>query len=214
MVSNTDTVVDIDGNVYHTVTIGTQTWMVENLKVTRYSNGDTISNVPDASQWTALTTGAYSNFQNDPSQSDIFGRLYNWYVINDERKIAPEGWHVPGDSEWNILENYLDKSVDTTLAGSRGTDIGCQLKEIGFAHWTASGKEGNNTSGFTALPGGMRRSSSGEFGKPGEYAHWWTSTPHPEAGAWCRDLYYKSCQVGRGNALLASGFSIRCIKDN
>ena len=96
--SQSETVKDIDGNVYHTVTIGTQIWMVENLKTTKYRNGDGIPNVTDNTQWGNLTTWAYCNYNNDAANGTKYGKLYNWYAVNDSRNIAPTGWHVPTDA--------------------------------------------------------------------------------------------------------------------
>lgn len=105
--NNGSTVKDIDGNVYHTIVIGTQTWMLENLKTTKYSNGDPIPNITDSLTWVSLETGAYCNYNNDENNSVIYGRLYNWYSVNDSRKLAPVGWHVPNDSEWRTLTDFL-----------------------------------------------------------------------------------------------------------
>ena len=101
------TVTDIDGNVYHTVTIGTQVWMIENLKVTRYRNGDPIVNVIEATKWDTLTTGAWSYYINDPQYNDPYGKLYNGFAVTDSRKICPKGWHVPNDGEWTALDAYI-----------------------------------------------------------------------------------------------------------
>src|SRR5665648_943598 len=101
------TVTDIDGNVYKTVTIGTQVWMAENLKTTKYRNGDPIPNITDATAWTNLTTGAYCNNNNDANYATTYGRLYNWYAVNDIRNIAPAGWHIPTKAEWTTLTTYL-----------------------------------------------------------------------------------------------------------
>ena len=208
-----DSVADIDGNVYHSIKIGTQIWMLENLKVTHYRNGDSIPNISNTTEWSNLSTGAYCDYDNDSLNSTIYGKLYNWFTIKDGRNIAPKGWHIPTHSEWNILEKYIDSSIDTTIAGSQGTDIGCKLREAGISHWIQSTKEANNSSGFTALPGASRRGMTGVFGRIGEFGHWWTSTEHPASGAWCRDLFYRSCKIGRGNGLKETGFSIRCIKN-
>ena len=100
----TDTITDIDGNVYEIIKIGNQWWMAENLKVTRYSNGDAIPNITDGSEWTNLTTGAYCVYNNENNNNSTYGLLYNWYAIADGRNIAPEGWHIPTDAEWKELE--------------------------------------------------------------------------------------------------------------
>lgn len=209
-----DTLVDIDGNVYHTIKIGTQMWMVENLNVTHYRNGDTIPNVKSSIEWSELSIGAYCNFDNDPNIAKTYGKLYNFYAVQDERNIAPKGWHIPTNSEWNILVKFLDNTVDTTMMGNVGTDIGSKLKEAGSEHWSIP-NEANNSSGFTALPGGSRR-SDGSFGKSGNFGHWWCNTedsPFGLTSGRCIDLYYKSKNLARGNGGKNIGFSLRCIKD-
>jgi uncharacterized protein (TIGR02145 family) len=142
------TVTDIDGNLYNTVVIGTQVWMKENLKVTHYRNGDSIPNVTSDSEWKNLTTGAYCNYLNSVNIANTYGRLYNWYAVNDSRNIAPTGWHIPSESEWMHLINYLG---GYKVAGNK-------LKEAGSTHWhcNTNNAEATNESGFTALPGGFR----------------------------------------------------------
>jgi uncharacterized protein (TIGR02145 family) len=114
--SSSGTVTDIDGNVYQTVTLGGQVWMAENLKVTRYRNGDPIPCVNDASAWSGLSTGAYCHYNNDFNNAAIYGRLYNWYAVSDSRNIAPGGWHVPTDTEWQTLVDLLGGS---SVAGGK-----------------------------------------------------------------------------------------------
>lgn len=209
------TVTDIDGNVYHTVTIGTQVWMVENLKVTKYRNGDPIPNVTDVTAWSNLTTGAYCNYNNDANNSITYGSLYNWYAVYDNRKITPTGWHVATDSEWNILEKYLDSTVDITAIGPVGTDIGSKLKEAGTTHWNSPNTDATNSSGFSAMPGGGRYYTgvSVVFGSIGDYGYWWSATEYGVAGAWLRYLNYDNSQVNRNYSHKEYGFSVRCVRD-
>jgi len=143
--SSTGTMTDIDGNVYETVTIGTQVWMAENLKVTHYRNGNTILHIIDWFSWFTLT-GAYCEYDNDVNNVAVYGRLYNWYAVNDSRYIAPVGWHVPSDAEWLTLVDYL--GGDTVADG--------KMKEIGTTHWVSPNTGATNESGFSALPGGYR----------------------------------------------------------
>lgn len=151
-------VIDIDGNVYQIVTIGTQVWMAENLKVTHYRNGDVIPNVTDGPTWAGLTTGAYCEYDNNVASVATYGRLYNWYAAVDTRNIAPDGWHVPSDEEWKQLETYLGMSqAEADAIGLRGSDEGGMLKETGTSHWDSPNTGATNESGFTALPGGHRR---------------------------------------------------------
>jgi uncharacterized protein (TIGR02145 family) len=200
------TVSDKDGNVYNPVTIGTQVWLIENLKVTHYRNGDPIDNVTDQTQWDALTAGAYSNYNNDVSNAVTYGRLYNWYAVSDIRNIAPEGWHVPTVSDWTTLLDYLG-----------GTSVACnKLRETGNVHWDAlNGGDGNkyatNSSGFTALPGGFR--IVGEtFEYMSDFGFWWSNS---ESSADNADyLYMTITSVSLESYKKAIGGSVRCIKDS
>jgi uncharacterized protein (TIGR02145 family) len=197
------TVTDIDGNVYYTVTIGTQVWMVENLKTTKYRNGEAIPNVTDATSWNNLTTGAYCNYDNNSGNSTTFGRLYNWYAVNDSRNIAPYGWHVPTDAECTTLTTYLGGE---SVAGGK-------LKEAGTSHWISPNTGATNETGFTALPGGYRY-NYGAFYGIGYNGYWWSSTEDDTLNAWYRYMYYADGHVIRSNISKISGFSVRCVRDN
>ena len=197
------TVTDIDGNVYHTIKIGTQVWMLENLKTTKYRNGDTIPNVNDTTQWESLTTtGAYCNYDNNPDNSAIYGLLYNWMTVTGSDSIAPKGWHVPTQIEWTILSNYL---------GGLGPAAG-KLKEAGTAHWQAPNVGATNEVLFTALPGGMRI-SYGKFTGLGYLGAWWTSTGDAAYDAWGRYINYNDSTLYRYDDTRKVGFSVRCIMD-
>src|SRR4030042_1310495 len=194
-------VTDIDGNVYHTVTIGTQVWMVENLKVTHYRNGDSIPDVSDGTEWGSLKTGAYCNYNNDPNNTDTYGRLYNWYVVIDSRKICPAGWHVPTDKDWEILEAYLGGEP---IAGGN-------MKEEGIAHWKDPNTGATNESGFTALPGGYRR-FDGIFHYLGGYGYWWSTREYNDAYAWYHYMGFSYSNLNKYYYSKKLGFSIRCVK--
>jgi len=196
------TVTDIDGNVYQTVLIGDQCWMMENLKVTHYRNGDPIPNVTDNSTWEGLTSGAYCEHNNDPGNVATYGRLYNWYAVDDSRNIAPEGWHVPTDAEWQVLVDYL--GVDGVAGG--------KLKEAGTTHWVSPNTGATNESGFTALPGGYRCYDGG-FYNMSSHAYFWSSTEYDDNYAWSRSLGFNYSEVGRSYGSKDYGFSIRCVKD-
>jgi uncharacterized protein (TIGR02145 family) len=196
------TVTDIDGNVYQTVTIGTQVWMAENLKVTHYRNGEAIPNVTDNTTWYNLTTGAYCEYNNDLNNVATYGRLYNWHAVGDSRNIAPTGWHVPTDAEWQTLVDYLGGS---SVAGGK-------MKEAGTTHWLSPNTGATNESGFSGLPGGGR-SSNGPYDYVGYYACFWSSTEGSSSGAWCRYLYCGNSVVTRLNDDKHLGFSVRCVKD-
>jgi uncharacterized protein (TIGR02145 family) len=185
--SNTDddpaTVTDIDGNVYNTVKIGNQLWLAENLKVTRYSNGDPIPKVTDNAQWESLTTGAYCEYMNDSSNASIYGYLYNWYAVNDSRGLAPKGWHVHTSNEWGIMQEHLGHN-------------GGKLKETGTNNWEHPNEGATNESGFSALPGGFR-DLNGVFGGMGYTAFFWTSTEPYESGqgAEFHELHHNSIDI-------------------
>jgi len=198
-----NTVTDIEGNVYNTVTIGTQVWMIENLKTTKYRNSDTIANVTGNSAWASTSTGAYCNYNNNVNSSITYGRLYNWYAVNDNRNIAPVGWHVPTDSDWTTLTTYL---------GGEGV-AGGKLKESGTTHWQSPNTGATNETGFTALPGGDRLFSTGVFYDKGVYGFYWSSTTKDASTAWVRALDYGYSNVSRSNNAKSNGFSVRCIKD-
>ncbi len=192
-------VTDIDGNVYQTLVIGSQVWMAENLKVTHYQNGDPIPNIIDGSSWAGLTYGAYCEYNNDTLNFPIYGRLYNWYAATDGRNIAPAGWHVPSDAEWQTLIDYL---------GGDGT-AGGKMKAAGIDHWNSPNTGATDESGFTALPSGYR-AFDGSFGDIGNYATFWSGSG---SDSWARYLGYNYSQINRYLEGKHDGYSIRCVKD-
>jgi uncharacterized protein (TIGR02145 family) len=197
-----DTVTDMDGNVYHTIAIGTQIWMVENLKTTRYCNGDAIQEITGNKALGNLTQGAYCNYGNKSNNADTYGRLYNWNAVKDSREIAPPGWHVATDEEWETLITHLGAKEE----------VGGKLKEADTKHWESPNKDATNNTGFTALPGGYRK-HSGTFCGIGNYGGWWSSSESKAANAWGRLMYYYNSAVYRVNYAKKSGFSVRCVKD-
>lgn len=207
------TVTDYDGNVYQTVLIGDQCWMMENLKVTHYRNGDPIPNVTDDTEWENLTTGAYCEYDNDPVNVETYGRIYNWYTVDTSANIAPEGWHVPTDAEWKQLEMYLGMSqAQADDTGWRGTDEGGKLKDTTLL-WNAPNTDATNESGFTALPGGSRNYDGFILGM-GYSASFWSSTEDDSIDAWSRHLYSGNSQVYRlGGSTRRNGCSVRCVRD-
>lgn len=211
--SASNTVTDIDGNVYQTVTIGNRVWMAENLKVTHYRNGDPIPHVTDGITWGGLGTGAYCEYNNNPANVATYGILYNWYAVDDSRNIAPAGWHVPSDEELKQLELYLGMSqAEADSDGARGTDEGGKLKETGTTHWDSPNEGATNESGFTAVPGGYRLSTGYCFGMGGG-AYFWSSTELDSFNAWDRSLIYLDSQVSRESFSKRFGFSVRCVRD-
>jgi uncharacterized protein (TIGR02145 family) len=209
--ADTGTVTDFDGNVYKTIKLGNQWWMAENLRVAHYANGDSIPEVTDFS-WGSLTTGACCTYI--PDSLIVYGRLYNWYAVADNRGIAPAGWHVPTDEEWKKLEMFLGMSQgDADFTGWRGTDEGGKLKENGLVHWMTPNTGATNESGFTALPGGERM-DSGLFGLITRHGFWWSSTEFDAEHAWFRLLRHDESKVYRANGYHKRyGYSVRCIKD-
>ena len=195
--------IDIDGNVYSTSTYcGEQTWMKSNLNVSRYRNGDIIPQVTDSSQWKNLTTGAWCYYNNDPANGAIYGKLYNWYAINDPRKLAPIGYHIPTDGEWSSLTTCLGGNV---VAGGA-------LKEAGTSHWISPNTIATNTSGFTSLPGGLR-SYLGGFNSINMYGYWWSATLNGTTWAWTEVMKYNSGESNKGAMDRKSGAAVRCVKD-
>lgn len=183
------------------VTICTQIWMVKNLDVSTYRNGDPIPLVTFGPAWETLTTGAYCYYENNTANGTVYGKLYNWYAVNDPRGLAPAGWHIPTDAEWAILSTCL------------GGDLvsGGKMKETGTTHWPSPNTGATNSSGFTGLPGAIRF-SGGSFGNSG-FGFWWSSTEKDASNAWYRYLGYNFAELARTNDPKQAGFSVRCVKD-
>ena len=185
------------------VTIGTQEWTVCNLDVTTYSNGDPIPEVTDAATWNALTTGAWCYYNNDPINGSKYGKLYNGYAVNDPRGLAPIGYHIPTDAEWDTLTTFLG---GVAVAGGK-------MKEGGFCHWNAPNTGATNSSIFTAFSGGCR----GDFGLfiyIGTNGDWWSSTQNGLGFNYIRYISYLSANSNSGLYVPYYGFSVRLIKDN
>jgi len=182
--------------------MGCQSWMVKNLDVETYRNGDAIPQVTDAVEWAGLTTGAYCYYNNDSATyASTYGKLYNWYALNDERGLAPAGWHIPTDYEWTILINGLG-----------GDAQGGDLKEIGTLHWNSPNAGATNNSGFAALPGGYRSSIGGFLGV-GFIVYFWSSTELNLTLARQRSLNYNDGNFYRSFNDKTFGFNVRCVRD-
>ena len=201
----TPTVTDIDGNIYKTVQIGNQCWTQSNLKVSKYMNGDNIPMGLSNSAWENTTSGAYAIYNNDPMNDGLFGKLYNHYAVTDSRGLCPTGWHVPSDGEWTILENYLGGS---SVAGGALKSTATQPTPGG---WASPNSGATNSSGFTALPGGLR-DESGDFNGVSN-GYWWSSTVSSGSRALYRDLSYTYNYFGRVDYYRSRGFSVRCLKN-
>jgi len=199
-------VTDIDGNTYKTVIIGQQEWMAENLKVEHYRNGDVILWVQDDKKWhnTIRDACCYSVLDVDNNVVDtgkFFGILYNWWAVDDQRGLAPEGWHMPSDNEWTILTDYLGGE---SVAGGK-------LKATIL--WNNPNKGATNESGFTALPAGVRFSPLGKFIMIGLFDNFWSSSEDSGNNAWFRGLFNDGSDVNRRSIGKELGYSCRCVKD-
>jgi uncharacterized protein (TIGR02145 family) len=204
--ANGNGLTDICGNNYPSVIIGQQEWMKKNLDVCKYRNGDIIPQVQDPTQWANLTTGAWCYYQNSTANGTVYGKLYNYYAVIDPRGLAPLGWHIPSDSEWNILV--------ITLGGS--TIAGGKLKVTGNSHWSNPNLGATNESGYSALPGGIRNNnfstlSNGYFTGIYNYGFWWSNPSNPQGSFNCS---YNDAVAGFMDGIFSnSGLSIRCVKD-
>ena len=214
------TVVDYDGNVYQTVWIGEQLWMAENLKVTHYNNGDAIQYVQSESSepdvWENLSTGAFGYYNDDLSHQETYGNLYNWYAVDDDRGLCPDGWHVPTDDEWKELEMFLGMSQsEADDTGYRGTNEGSKLGGNAYL-WNDGDLEYNDefgTSGFNGLPSGCRYSSHGHYFNIGSLGYFWSSVEFNSDSARRRDLDFRYTSVYRSYFSKQIGFSVRCVRD-
>jgi uncharacterized protein (TIGR02145 family) len=198
------TVSDIEGNIYKTIVIGTQTWMADNLRATKYSDGADIPHIADNSEWVSLKTPGYCWYDENPEYKNLTGALYNWYVV-ETNKICPAGWHVPSDNEWFVLTDYL---IGEPVAGSK-------MKEVGLTHWKTPNDGATNSSGFTALPAGHRLDADGTFHDIGIASPWWSSTEYNIYKPYYRSVYYLNSAVFRGSGSRKEyGFPVRCLKNN
>ena len=203
-------ITDIEGNTYRTVTIGSQTWMSENLRTGKFKTGEGIPLVEDKTTWSNLTTPAYCWYENDkPKYGVSYGALYNWYTVSTGN-LCPAGWHVPAMDEWRILEDYLE--------GFSGK-AGGKLKEAGTVHWISPNNGATNESGFTALPSGTLYTPPGPinyiFSGEGKSGSWWSSTPGFDEikQAFTIGVSYSTFSIGSGSGFKQAGNAIRCIKD-
>ena len=216
---NGKTFTDVDGNVYRIVTIGTQAWMAENLKTTQYNDGTAIPLVTDNTTWRNLTTPGYCWYNNDANTNKVkYGALYNWYTINTG-KLAPTGWHVPDDDEWATLEDYLTSNGYNYDGSTSGNYYAKSLADS--TNWNASTISGsigndlskNNSTGFSALPGGYR-GFNGFYNNATYQGHWWSYSGNGANYIWNRYLNDNACSMGRDADHKDNGYSVRCIRDN
>lgn len=193
---------DLDGNKYNGIQIENQLWIIENLNVSKYRNGDDIPHVQNEDEWKNLTTGAWCYYDNDKNYGDTYGKLYNWYAINDPRGLAPEGYHIPSHEEWDILM--------ANLGGDFGA--GGKMKEKGNLHWNAANDKANNQSGFTALPGGFRWPEDG-FSEIGVTCSFWSSSERNSELAQNRSLSVNHKRVILNFDDKRKGSSVRLVQD-
>lgn len=197
-----ETLTDIDGNTYRVVEMNSRCWLAENLRTSRYSNGDPIPNVTDDQEWITLQTGAWAYYDNDSSYVDPYGKHYNWYAVVDDRGLCPAGWRVPTDAEWTSLRNHL------------GDNPGGKLKVAGYDYWNYPNQGATNETGFSLLPTGYR-TRLGPFLLNGAYGYTWSSSEdeaHPDR-AWRRGMMFSSEEFVRFTSLKILGFSVRCIEE-
>jgi len=199
---NYGTLTDVDGNVNKTIQIGTQIWMAENLKTTKFKDGTSIPLITDNTAWMNLTTSGFCWNNNDISTyKSIFGALYNGYAVSTG-KLCPSGWHVPTDNEWTVLTAFLGGE---SIAGGK-------LKETGTSHWASPNIGATNETGFTAVPAGFR-STNGPFQPFGSYGIWWSSTEYTTSFAWNRRMMSNVGEVLKADNFKIDGLSVRCVKD-
>ncbi len=208
---------DQDGNVYKTINIGTQTWMAENLKTTKYRDGSAISNITGNAAWATQTEGAYCWYNNNIANKATYGALYNYYTIVDSRNLCPAGWHVPSDAEWTTLTDYLINNGYSNWLG--GSAIAKSLAAT--SGWTIDGTAGNigndqasnNSSGFTALPGGYRSNDYGNYQFIEGFGYWWSATGSSASSALYRGLQFSYSEILLGDGSKKFGFSVVCLKN-
>jgi uncharacterized protein (TIGR02145 family) len=197
-----DPVEDIEGNIYKTIKAGTQIWMAENLKTTKYNDGTDIPLVQDTEAWEENKTPGYCWYNNEETKyKDPYGALYNGYAVNTGN-LCPTGWHVPSREEWQILRDF---EGDTLKGGGK-------LREAGTAHWLSPNKGADNSSGFTALPAGIRY-FEGSFASVLSYTAFWSSTETGTEDQWYTGLYFGDAAFTMDHKRKRQGFSVRCIKD-
>lgn len=196
--------------VNEVVWIGCNAWMTKNLDVSTYRDGTPIPLVTSAAIWDTLTTGAYCYYTNNASVfGPVYGKLYNWYAVNDPRGLAPEGWHIPSEYEWTTLINTLGGS---NVAGGMMKTIGAVASTPPVLNWIEPNLGATNFTNFSAMPGGQRN-GAGNFSGVGLFGNWWTSTRGATNFAWSRKLNNLDMEITGDGTDLQFGYSVRCVKD-
>jgi uncharacterized protein (TIGR02145 family) len=199
---------DIDGNKYASIKIGRYEWMAENLRTTRYCNGDTIPNIVGEMDWFLSTSHAWCHFNNDSSYEKPHGKLYNWFAVNDSRNICPCGWHVPNDADWDFLIRLYFGEFGSLAFN----EAGGHLKSTDTNYWYGPNTDATNKSGFSALASGIRI-HNGEFLSFGKSTGWWSSSEYSANNAIIRSVHYNNSTASKHNFHKNLGYSVRCIKD-
>lgn len=210
-----DSIADVDGNVYRTVTLGTQTWMIDNLKTTRYNDNSPVALLVDSASWTSPEKAGYCwyNHSDSLAKANDYGALYNWPAVNTT-KLAPAGWHVPNVYEWKKMEAYvamyyyISGSLPKVLASKTGWSASVVSASVG------NDKTKNNSSEFDAKPAGFRTDSTAVFAKMNEQTYWWTSQKNDSVNANYISISYNLATVEAGYKKYGNGFSVRCVKDS
>ncbi len=206
------TMTDQDGNLYKTVIIGTQEWMAENLRTTRYRNGSLIQNYPSNNDWDGTSvsaTGAWVYYNNNSAFDCPYGKLYNYYATVDSDGLCPFGWHIPTDAEWSTLINYLDSNAN---GGAVNNVAGGKMKSTGTFFWSGTNTAGSNISGFSALPGGYR-TVLGSYNSIGLFGYYWSNSANTSTTAFNRVMGNSTANVTRSSASRMEGHSVRCLRD-
>ena len=207
------TVSDNDGHTYNYKTIGTQVWMTENLRTSKYRNGESITNLTANADWMAATFGAWCNYNNDSiTYENRYGKLYNWYAVNDSRNIAPIGWHVATDSEWATLTNYVFANPGASNSWCKALASTTDWATFPTAGTIGSNLSINNYSGFSALPSGDRY-YTGTFYDVAFIGLWWSSSESSTANAYYRILYHGNTNVDNNSTIKSNGYSVRCVRN-
>jgi uncharacterized protein (TIGR02145 family) len=208
------TIKDIDGNVYNTVTIGTQTWLIENLKTTHFNDSTSIPLARDSASWASLVTPGYCWYGNDSTTNNNRGALYNWYTV-DTGKLAPKGWHVPSDDEWLTLENNVTQFYNNSGSLAKILASTTNWSKSTYSSAVGNNLSKNNASGFSAIPGGNRLNNKFLFNKIDSVAIWWSSTQTDSVKtAWSLSIRNDISTVERAGLLKKCGLSVRCIKNS
>jgi uncharacterized protein (TIGR02145 family) len=205
------TMTDQEGNEYKTIQIGNQVWMAENLRVTKYNNGVSLTNVTANSQWETFSSGAYASYENKTTNDCPYGKLYNWFAVFNTQNICPTGWHVPTDIEWNGMMAFLDQSFIPTNNVIQSLIAGGKMKSTGIQYWQTSNTAATNNSGFSGLPGG-ERTDDGEFISINTRGYWWAKLSNID-NLWNLTLFNNNGNVNRESVQQEVGASVRCVKD-